>query len=267
MAPVIGHRGAAASAPENTLAGLRRAHRLGCRWIEFDVRLTAESAIILCHDGRLDRTTDRKGRISALPLSAIRECDAGSWFGPDFAGERVPTLEEALALAAELGLGANIELKADRGRAPATGTAVGALLAHHAGLGRRLPPLLVSSFLPEALVALGEVDLSLARGLLVRTVPRGWVKFAREFGCATIHADHRRLSPELVAEIRGGGYPVLAYTVNDGARARRLFDWGVTSVFTDVPDIILEALAGDAPRPSGSRGAASSAVPRQGALR
>jgi len=88
---VIGHRGAAASAPENTLAGLRRAAALGCGWVEFDVRLTADAALVLCHDSRLDRTTLGVGRIASLPLQRVRDCDAGSWFGSEFAGEPIPT--------------------------------------------------------------------------------------------------------------------------------------------------------------------------------
>ena len=91
---MIGHRGAAASAPENTLAGLRCAKALGCRWVELDVRLTADRQPVVIHDNRLQRTTDGRGRVSALPLAAIRRHDAGAWFAPSFAGERVPTLEE-----------------------------------------------------------------------------------------------------------------------------------------------------------------------------
>src|SRR5437016_10954345 len=88
LPPVIGHRGAAARAPENTLAGLRCARELGCRWVEFDVRLTADGALVLCHDARLDRTTTGSGRVSTQSLAAIRECDAGSRFDPAFADER-----------------------------------------------------------------------------------------------------------------------------------------------------------------------------------
>src|SRR5271170_7173679 len=120
LPPVIGHRGAAASAPENTLSGLRRAKALGCSWVEFDVRLTGDGALVLCHDPRLDRTTSGSGLVSANSLAAVRELDAGSWFDPSFAGERVPTLDEVLLLASELDLGANIEIKSDRGREYAT---------------------------------------------------------------------------------------------------------------------------------------------------
>ena len=79
------------------------------------MRLTADGELILLHDDRLERTTDGSGRARALPLSAIRRHDAGSWFDPAFTGERVPTLAEAIEVLAELGLGANVEVKAGRG--------------------------------------------------------------------------------------------------------------------------------------------------------
>src|SRR5437016_6247038 len=151
LPPVIGHRGAAARAPENTLAGLRRARALGCEWVEFDVRLTGDGALVLCHDARLDRTTDGRGLISAMTLAAIRDRDAGIRFGAEFAGERVPTLGEALDLAADIGLSTNIEIKAERGRDYATAAAVAAALRERRD---NEPAVLVSSFLPAAVAAM-----------------------------------------------------------------------------------------------------------------
>src|SRR5207253_2254358 len=84
LPPVIGHRGAAACAPENTLAGLRKASELGCRWVEFDVRLTADGHLILLHDDRVERTTDGRGSAAALLLATLRRYDAGAWFGRRF---------------------------------------------------------------------------------------------------------------------------------------------------------------------------------------
>src|SRR5271169_865003 len=101
LPPVIGHRGAAAHAPENTLAGFRAARVLGCTWVEFDVRLTGDGALVVCHDDQLKRTTDGHGQISKLPLAAIRRWDAGSWFSKSFAGEMIPTLDETLELCRE----------------------------------------------------------------------------------------------------------------------------------------------------------------------
>src|ERR1700761_1456962 len=88
MPKVIGHRGAAAHAPENTLAGFRAAKTLGCTWVEFDVRLTADGQPVICHDDALDRTSDGHGRISRQNLGMLSAVDMGSWFGPAFCGER-----------------------------------------------------------------------------------------------------------------------------------------------------------------------------------
>lgn len=97
-APVIavGHRGTMKFAPENTIAAHNVAIAMGARAIEMDVRMTADGEFVIMHDAAVDRTTDGKGLVSRMTLADIRKLDAGSWFSPDFAGERVPTLREAL---------------------------------------------------------------------------------------------------------------------------------------------------------------------------
>ena len=235
---VIGHRGAAACAPENTLAGLRKAWELRCRWVEFDVQLTMDKHLILLHDDRIDRTTDGRGSAAALPLAALRSYDAGAWYGPGFKGERIPTLADAVALLGAIGVGANVELKAVRGREAETGVAAAAMLCR---LWPSHLPVLISSFHQGALAAARARAPEIARGILFHAVPKNWRAVAESLGCAAIHADHRRLRRAIVAEIRGFGYPLLAYTVNDSERAHTLFGWGVTSVFSDVPHILAAA--------------------------
>jgi glycerophosphoryl diester phosphodiesterase len=258
---VIGHRGAAGCAPENTLAGLRAAKALGCRWVELDVRLTADHQPILLHDARLGRTTDAGGQARRRTLAAIRRHDAGRWFAAAFAGEQVPTLAEAVALLAALGLGANIELKAGRAAAAATGAVVARALSR--SWPAHLPGPLISSFLPEALFAARQTAQQFARGLLFRSVPRDWRERAEAVACAAIHADHRRLNRAKVAEIREAGYAVLAYTVNEPARARQLLTAGVASVFSDVPHVLLAAIA----VADGGHAGAGPAAARTGMLR
>jgi glycerophosphoryl diester phosphodiesterase len=260
---VIGHRGAAGCAPENTLAGLRKARELKCRWVEFDVRLTADGQLILLHDERLDRTTNGRGEVARLPLAEIRCYDAGSRFAAFFRGERVPTLAEAVMVLGEIGIGANIELKASRGREAETGAGAAALL--YRIWPSHLPAPLISSFLQDALSAAQERVPSIARGILFRAVPRNWRVLAEKLGCAAIHADHRRLHPALVAEIREAGYASLAYTVNDAVRANTLFEWGVTSVFSDVPHII--RAAAEASCQPAAADLSPPGAPRQGAVR
>ncbi len=243
LPPVIGHRGAAASAPENTLAGLRKARELGCRWVELDVRLTADRKLILLHDDRIERTTDGRGSAAALPLAALRRCDAGAWWGPGYKGERIPTLADAVALLGEIGIGANVELKAVRGREAETGAAVAAMLSRLWPSHLAMP--LISSFHQDALAAALAHSPGITRGILFRSVPKNWRSISESLGCAAIHGDHRRLNPAIAAEIREAGYPLLAYTVNDPARAQMMLRWGVTSVFSDVPHILVTAGVGD----------------------
>jgi glycerophosphoryl diester phosphodiesterase len=239
---------------------LRRAKALGCRWVEFDVRLTADSQPVLLHDDRLERTTNGRGRVSALPLAVVRRYDAGSWFHSSFSGERVPTLEEALMLLAELGLGANVEMKAALGRDAATGAVVAELLA------RTWPAdpahLLISSFLRGALAAALDRAPHVARGILFRHIPKNWRNIAARLGCVTIHADQQRLRPAVLSEIRRAGYPLLAYTVNDPERAKTLFDFGVKSVFSDVPDRLHGAAASGGFHREIVADPASAAIPR-----
>ncbi|MBV9198658.1 MAG: glycerophosphodiester phosphodiesterase [Alphaproteobacteria bacterium] len=264
LPPVIGHRGAAGYAPENTAAGFRKAAALGCCWVEFDVRLTSDNQPVLLHDNRLERTTDGRGKVNARSFAAIRRHDAGSWFHPSFAGERVPKLAEALALLVELGLGGNIELKAARGRAAETGALVSSLLASN--WPDDPARLLISSFQPVALAAARDHAPRVPRGILFRRIPKNWFRIAAKLGCATIHADQQRLSAAVVSDIRQAGYPLLAYTVNDRARAQTLFDWGVTSVFSDVPDRLQGVAAGGGSCPVMVANRASAAAPRQEAI-
>jgi glycerophosphoryl diester phosphodiesterase len=112
---------------------------------------------------------------------------------------------------------------------------------------------------------LRDLAPAVPRGILFRVVAGRWRTIAARLGCATINTDHRRLSRWLTAEIRDAGYPLLVYTVNDPQRARTLFEWGVTSVFSDVPDIILPVSRVQPPLRHSAVGANSSLGMRQGA--
>lgn len=235
---VIGHRGAAALAPENTLAGLRKAAELGARWVEVDVQLTADGVPILIHDFVLDRTTDGHGRVGRTPLARIERLDAGEWFGRHYVGEPVPTLAAAIEALAKLGLGANFELKAGPARAARTGRIAARTIAEL--WPARLPPPVISSFSVRALAAARSAAPEIPRALLLRRLSPGWRRKARALSCAAIHCAHKSLTKGRAARIRAAGYPIRCYTVNDRARARTLKCWGVEAIFTDRPDLLIE---------------------------
>jgi glycerophosphoryl diester phosphodiesterase len=95
---VIGHRAGRAIRPENTLTAIRNAIRLGADYVELDIRATRDGKLVIMHDGSVDRTTNGTGKVRDLDFDAIRALDAGSKFSPDYAGEKVPTFAECLAL-------------------------------------------------------------------------------------------------------------------------------------------------------------------------
>lgn len=237
---LIGHRGAAAAAPENTISSIRRARQLGAAWVEFDVKLTREGVPILMHDDRLERTTSGRGCVADHTLAAIRELDAGGWFAPAFDGEVVPTLEEALTACAELGLGINLEIKPCAGRDEETAHAV--IDVVEANWTADLP-LLISSFSHACLAVACERAPEVPRGYLCSRLPRDWAAELEHYGCVTLHTDHRRIRGAQLAELQAAGVPVLLYTVNDPRRVRKLLDLGVTAVFTDRVGEALDSLS------------------------
>lgn len=209
---LIGHRGGGALAPENTLAGLRAAARLGYRGVEFDVMLSADGTPVLIHDETLDRTTNGRGSVAETPDTVLLELDAGSGFDPAFAAERIPTLAAAAALCHQLRLWANVEIKPAGGHEARTGDVV-ARVVRNLWLGHR-PPLL-SSFSAEALTAARETAPELPRGLLVEAIPADWREQMRRLQCMSLHCNAAVVTPEEIKTVVDSGVAVICYTVND----------------------------------------------------
>ena len=239
LPPVIGHRGAAAYAPENTLAGFRTAAALGVRWVEFDARVTVDGVAVLCHDQCPIRTLGLARAVERTRWADLARRDAGRWFGPAVAGEPVPTLAETLALLAGLALFPNIEVKHGPAGAARVIEAVGAAIA--LGWPDGAPPPLLSSFDPPALRQAKRRLPDLPRGLNRENLTGDWRGEAEELGCVSVHVDHRTLTAPLALSVKSAGFGLAAYTVDDPARARELWSWGVDAIFSNAPDALLAA--------------------------
>ncbi|MBI4756571.1 MAG: glycerophosphodiester phosphodiesterase [Betaproteobacteria bacterium] len=226
---LIAHRGGGDGAPENTLAALRLAAASGFRAVEFDVRLSADGVPVLIHDDTVDRTTDGRGAVAALSAAQLARLDAGRRHAPEFAGERIPTLAGAAQACHELGLVANIEIKA----LPGCGARVGAVVAQAAAQWWREGPLpLLSSFDEEVLHAAARAAPHLPRGLLVETVPADWRARLAAPDCVSLHCDAGANTADAIAAVLDAGVPVVCYTVNDRDTALRLLRRGAR-VITD----------------------------------
>ncbi len=237
LSRVAGHRGAKLRAPENTIAGFRAAKRLGAGWVELDSKLTRDGVPVVIHDQTLERTTDGAGRVDSVTLKEIGWLDAGKWFAPEFAGEKVPTLADALKAIAAEGLGVNVEIKPCPGRE--RDTAEASIEVIREVWPSSLPAPIISSFQRASLEAAQKAAPELPRGLLIETREADWRETAQRLGCKAIHPKWSELSAEWIAEIHKAGFACLTWTVNDPQAAKRLLDWGVDCIITDAPDLIV----------------------------
>jgi glycerophosphoryl diester phosphodiesterase len=233
---IIAHRCGGALAPENTLAGLRIAARMGCRGVEFDVMLTADGVPILMHDETLERTTSGEGPVAATPAATIARLDAGSKHHRAFAVEPAPTFQAALQLCATLGLWANVEIKPSVGAEAETGRVVADVVAAHLADGCAAA-IVLSSFSAVALQQALRRAPAVPRALLTENIPADWRERLAAVGAQALHTAASAVNPERLAPICNAGMRIACYTVNDRASANSLFAQGVCAVFSDRIDL------------------------------
>jgi len=223
---VIGHRGAKAYAPENTLASFREARRRGATWVEIDVKLTADNVPIVMHDASLKRTMG-VDRLVALTPSAELPKD-------------VPTFEQAIACFEKEGLGCNVEIKPCEGRDVETAQVTVATLRRC--WPSTLPPPLLSSFKPDSLAAAREAAPEFARAILLGELNDEWRVRADAVGAVGVNTDGKKLASSRAREVKQAGLALSVYNIDDAAQARALVAMGVDCIITDMPDVIIAAL-------------------------
>lgn len=225
--PIIAHRGASGSAPENTLAAFKQAKQLGINWVEFDVMLAACGELVVFHDDTLERTTNGQGLVLEHTYQQLQQLDAGSWFDRKFIGEKIPAFSQVLPMLDALSLQANIEIKPF----PGTESAIVKKLLAELPISHHF---LLSSFSLKFLRLLRDHSTQLRLGLLMDDWLPNWLELSTELVCQTVNVNYLSLTKERVKQIKESGRLALAYTVNDAAKAKQLYEWGIDAVFVDV---------------------------------
>lgn len=236
---VIAHRGFSSEAPENTLTAVRAAIEVGADMVEIDVTLTADGNVVVIHDETVDRTSNGTGEVFRFSLSEIRELDAGSWFSPAFAGERIPTLDAVLA-EVEGRILLNVEIKSE-----AVGRGVVAKVAAAIRERGMTDQVVVSSFAPTALEQMHGVAPEIRTAVLFNnTLHKGQdpVEIVTGVGASVFNIKRTRLTKKMLRRCHEHDIPVGIYTVNKPRRMRRTVKKGVEAIFTDHPDRLLEIL-------------------------
>ena len=225
---VIGHRGASAEAPENTLAAFRRALAIGVDAVECDVHLAADGEPVVIHDFAVDRTTDGRGLVSAFPVAALRRLDAGRWFGEAFAGERIPTLEETLDLLRAVRV--IVEIKHGPVRYSGIAGRV-ASVVRTVGHGA----VTISSFDHTVLREIRTTS-SLETAVLYTARPINPLRLAQDAGAGILHPHWHYLTQDVVASAHQADLRVETWVVDDLTDLTHVVAMGVDGVMTAHPE-------------------------------
>lgn len=232
---VFGHRGAMAEAPMNTMASFQLAFEQGADGIELDVHLSQDGHVVVAHDFTVDATTDGRGEVSDLKLSYLKQLDAGQWFSAEFAGERIPTLDEVFdSLAGKLYF--NVELKSRSAERPALETAVADCIKRCGTTEQTI----VSSFDARLLQRFRAICPQVMLGFLHG--PNYSAALIDEVPHEARHPWHDIIDESYMRWARDADCLVNAWTVNDANRARALCDMGVNGIITDRPADLISAL-------------------------
>lgn len=246
----IAHRGSSKEAPENTLAAIELSIQQGSDGVEFDVYRTKDGLLALMHDKDVRRTTDfkdvfkdgRSAKVSELSMGELRELDAGSWHSADYAGEKVPTLEEALEMLRGRSTPV-IEIKPEN-----IGQDV-AMIVQKLGIEKEV---FVQSFSPRAISDFHKVLPEVITGYLTGNKfsddsiarAREHLRIARESGASVVVCNYRLADREYIEEVHRNKFFVWVYTVDDPAVMRLLMARGIDGIITNVPSVLRDLPGG-----------------------
>lgn len=233
---IFAHRGSSAHAPENTLAAFDLAVSQAADAIELDAKLCGDGHVVVIHDQSVERTTDGDGKVFNLPLAALKELDAGSWFGVEFKRERIPTLEEVFETVGRK-IFINVEITNYASPRDQLPEKIADLVRQH-GLEKQV---LFSSFNPLALrsarrllpeVPIGLLALPGFPGVWARSRVGGWI-----LPYEALHPELQDTDANLIQRHHEKDQRVHAWTVNAPEDLKRLFQIGVDGIFTDDPSL------------------------------
>lgn len=236
---VLAHRGASAYAPENTLAAFRLAIEQRADWLELDVQQTRDGQLVVFHDLRMERTTNGTGALRELTLEQVRQLDAGSWYGPGFAGEQVPTFEEVVSLAREQNVRIFPEVKDPR-LYPGIEERVASVISAYGYEDRTI----IQSFDMTSLERLRQVNprLKLAALYTAASPLRG----DPPPGVSVVGPPWElvNLDPSIVRDAHASGRQVVVWSVEGAAAVRPLLEARVDGIITSRPDVVRAMLEG-----------------------
>jgi glycerophosphoryl diester phosphodiesterase len=236
---VIGHRGASAYYPENTLSAFKAAYEMGAEMVELDILLSKDGVPVVIHDETLDRTTNGKGNVKEFTLEELKKLDAGLWFGEEHKGEPIPTLEEVIQFAKGK-IALNIEIKTEAVTDSLhNGVEEKALeLVKKYGMEDHV---LFSSFDYRAIAHLRALDVNISTALLYerrQSANKLPSELVQAYDANAFNCSKRQFSKKWANNTEEHEIPVFIYTVNKEREMKKMINRGASGIFSDKPDLL-----------------------------
>lgn len=230
---ILAHRGFSSNYPENTLIAFEEAAKMDVWGVEFDVHLTKDHELVVIHDESIDRTSNGTGFIKDLTLDELRTFDFGSWFDPQFAEQKIPTLAEVLAVYKNTTHQINIEIKSDIFEYEG----IEALIANVIHVIEFEDRVIISSFNHETIARFQQIMPNVKTALLFASLVTNLEDYVKLFDCEAIHIPYYYAMRTIIQQAIRNGVVVRTYTVNDAEIARQMKTLGVDAVFSDVVNV------------------------------
>jgi len=236
---IIAHRGASSVAPENTLAAFQKAADLRADYFELDVYLSKDDSLVIIHDKSVNRTTDGSGFVTLLTFEQLRSFDAGSWFAPEFAGEKIPTLKEALILAKQNNIKVCIEIKGSKA----------GIVEKIVDLVQKLDmreQVVVFSFTLSQITRVKEIDPGIPVLFLVENLIPENVDGAASINALAVGVAND-ITPETLDYCRQNNLEVWIWTINSAAQMAEFIARGIDGIITNYPQLLRAIMEDDTP--------------------
>lgn len=240
---IIAHRGASAYYPENTMIAFKKALEMGAEMIELDVMMSKDGVPVVFHDAQLNAHTTGHGPLKNYTLQELQKLDAGSWFDAQFSDQQIPTLKKVLAFAAG-NIALNIEIKTEAVTDSIENGIEQKVLRLVKDYGME-NYVLISSFDYRAVKRLKQLDSSISVALLYEQNQSNHLlphQLVDRYNADAFNCSFRQLNPKWIADIHEYHIPAFIYTVDNKDRMKKLIAAGVTGIFTNKPDVLVDVV-------------------------
>lgn len=238
---VLGHRGAKAHAPENTIISFEKGIELGATMLELDIHLSKDGEMVVIHDGTVDRTTDGTGYVHEKTLAELQALDASSWFDESLPVQRIPTLQEVIeATKGRIYLNIEIKLGGDKESGRVAYTEIPAKLRDCLIENDMVDQVVVSSFHQPYITELKKILPEIRVALLHKKPVENLIEKALDEGWEAVHTHTSLIDEDFVKAAHDEDIRVRAWNPNDAETMQKMIELGVDGIGTDYPEVLLE---------------------------